>query len=53
MSVVTYVHRQDDHLKVIECNLRASRSFPFISKTKGVDMISIATQVCSSTALHD
>ena len=36
---------KDDFLKVIECNLRASRSFPFVSKTKGVDMISIATQI--------
>ena len=36
---------KDGYLKVIECNLRASRSFPFVSKTKGIDMISIATQV--------
>jgi carbamoyl-phosphate synthase / aspartate carbamoyltransferase / dihydroorotase len=41
---------KDDYLKVIECNLRASRSFPFVSKTKGVDMISIATQVCHSSS---
>jgi carbamoyl-phosphate synthase large subunit len=33
-----------DEIKVIECNLRASRSFPFVSKTKGIDMISIATR---------
>lgn len=31
---------------VIECNLRASRSFPFVSKTMGVDFIEIATKVC-------
>ncbi|XP_015213760.2 carbamoyl-phosphate synthase [ammonia], mitochondrial isoform X2 [Lepisosteus oculatus] len=30
---------------VIECNLRASRSFPFVSKTIGVDFIDIATRV--------
>lgn len=30
---------------VIECNLRASRSFPFVSKTMGVDFIEIATKV--------
>uniref|UniRef100_A0A8C7HTC8 Carbamoyl-phosphate synthase [ammonia], mitochondrial n=1 Tax=Oncorhynchus kisutch TaxID=8019 RepID=A0A8C7HTC8_ONCKI len=30
---------------VIECNLRASRSFPFVSKTIGVDFISVATRV--------
>ncbi|KAL9657086.1 hypothetical protein ABK040_002712 [Willaertia magna] len=32
-------------LKVIECNLRASRSFPFISKTLNVDFISLATRI--------
>uniref|UniRef100_A0A803WEH9 carbamoyl-phosphate synthase (ammonia) n=1 Tax=Ficedula albicollis TaxID=59894 RepID=A0A803WEH9_FICAL len=31
--------------KVIECNLRASRSFPFVSKTLGVDFIDVATKV--------
>eukprot|EP00953_Heterococcus_sp_UTEX-ZZ885_P026271 14210-Heterococcus_DN1.PRE.1 len=30
---------------VIECNLRASRSFPFVSKTMGVDFIEAATRV--------
>uniref|UniRef100_A0A7N8Y7W3 carbamoyl-phosphate synthase (ammonia) n=1 Tax=Mastacembelus armatus TaxID=205130 RepID=A0A7N8Y7W3_9TELE len=30
---------------VIECNLRASRSFPFVSKTIGVDFINVATKV--------
>ncbi|EQC33624.1 carbamoyl-phosphate synthase (ammonia) [Saprolegnia diclina VS20] len=29
----------------IECNLRASRSFPFVSKTVGADFISAATKV--------
>ncbi|KAJ8031002.1 Carbamoyl-phosphate synthase [ammonia], mitochondrial [Holothuria leucospilota] len=29
---------------VIECNLRASRSFPFVSKTIICDMINIATK---------
>jgi carbamoyl-phosphate synthase large subunit len=31
-------------LKVIECNLRASRSFPFVSKVLGVNFIDIATK---------
>ena len=31
-------------LKVIECNLRASRSFPFVSKTLGTNFITIATK---------
>ena len=28
---------------VIECNLRASRSMPYVSKTRGVNMIELAT----------
>ena len=32
-------------VKVIECNLRASRSFPFISKTFDFNFISLATKV--------
>ncbi|ODQ66308.1 carbamoyl-phosphate synthase large subunit [Nadsonia fulvescens var. elongata DSM 6958] len=31
-------------LKVIECNIRASRSFPFVSKVLGVNFIDIATK---------
>jgi carbamoyl-phosphate synthase large subunit len=31
-------------LKVIECNLRASRSFPFVSKVLGRNFIDVATQ---------
>ncbi|KAF7235886.1 CAD protein [Varanus komodoensis] len=34
-----------DQLKVIECNVRVSRSFPFVSKTLGVDLVALATQV--------
>lgn len=29
---------------MIECNVRVSRSFPFISKTLGVDLVAVATQ---------
>ena len=36
---------KDDKLKVIECNLRVSRSFPFASKTLDVNMIQIATNI--------
>uniref|UniRef100_A0A8D0DF92 Multifunctional protein CAD n=1 Tax=Sander lucioperca TaxID=283035 RepID=A0A8D0DF92_SANLU len=35
---------KDDQLKVIECNVRVSRSFPFVSKTLGVDLVALATQ---------
>jgi len=36
---------KDNDIKVIECNLRASRSFPFVSKVMKVNLIDIATQV--------
>ncbi|MFH1444330.1 MAG: carbamoyl-phosphate synthase (glutamine-hydrolyzing) large subunit [Candidatus Peregrinibacteria bacterium] len=35
---------KENRLKVIECNLRASRSFPFASKVTGVNFITLATQ---------
>ena len=35
---------KDNEIKVIECNLRASRSFPFVSKVMGVDLIEMATK---------
>jgi hypothetical protein len=34
----------DNEVMVIECNLRASRSFPFISKVSGIDFIDLATR---------
>lgn len=34
----------DKPLKVIECNIRASRSFPFVSKVLGVNFINIAVK---------
>lgn len=34
---------QGPELKVIECNLRASRSFPFVSKVLGTNFIDVAT----------
>jgi carbamoyl-phosphate synthase large subunit len=36
---------KDNEVSVIECNLRASRSFPFVSKVCGENMIEIATKV--------
>ena len=36
---------KDNYIKVIECNLRASRSFPFVSKVLKVNFIDIATRV--------
>jgi len=36
---------KDNEVKVIECNLRASRSFPFVSKTLKINFIEIATRL--------
>lgn len=36
---------KNNEIKVIECNLRASRSFPFVSKTIGLDLAKLATKV--------
>ncbi|PFH37015.1 carbamoylphosphate synthetase [Besnoitia besnoiti] len=41
---IQFVCKQND-VKVIECNLRASRTFPFISKTFNVNLIDLATKV--------
>lgn len=35
---------KNNFIQVIECNLRASRSFPFISKVTGYNFITIATR---------
>lgn len=35
---------KDNDLKVIECNVRASRSFPFVSKVSGQNFITIAAE---------
>jgi carbamoyl-phosphate synthase large subunit len=35
---------RDHEVQIIECNLRASRSFPFVSKVYGVNFIDIATR---------
>jgi len=36
---------KDNEVKVIECNLRASRSFPFVSKVLKINFIEIATKL--------
>ena len=36
---------KDNDIKVIECNLRASRSFPFVSKVLKINFIEIATKI--------
>jgi carbamoyl-phosphate synthase large subunit len=44
---------KENRLKVIECNLRASRSFPFASKVTGVNFITLATQALIGKAPLD
>ncbi len=36
---------RDNDIKVIECNLRASRSFPFVSKVLKTNFIELATKI--------
>ena len=36
---------KENEIKVIECNLRASRSFPFVSKVLKIDFIELASKV--------
>ena len=36
---------RDNDIKVIECNLRASRSFPFVSKVLKLNFIELATRI--------
>jgi len=40
---IQYLAHEND-IKVIECNLRASRSFPFVSKVTGYNFIEFATK---------
>ena len=41
---IQYLAKEND-IKVIECNLRASRSFPFVSKVLKVNLIELATRI--------
>ncbi len=36
---------KDNDVKVIECNLRASRSFPFVSKVFKINFVDLATKI--------
>ncbi|KAH5429668.1 aspartate carbamoyltransferase [Parastagonospora nodorum] len=42
---------KDNEIKVIECNVRASRSTPFVSKVMGVDLIEMATKAMAGLPL--
>ena len=41
---IQFLAREND-IKVIECNLRASRSFPFVSKVLKINLIELATKI--------
>ena len=42
---------KNNEIKVIECNLRAARSLPFVSKVTGIDAIELATDVMLNLAV--
>jgi len=42
-----------NEVMVIECNLRASRSLPYVSKSRGVHLIDIATEVFLGKSLKE
>ncbi len=42
---------RDNDIKVIECNLRASRSFPFVSKVIKINFIELATKIMLGIAV--
>ena len=41
---IQFLAKEND-IKVIECNLRASRSFPFVSKVLKINLIEMATRI--------
>lgn len=49
---IQYVLKGDD-LYVIECNLRASRSIPFVSKTGNINLIELATEAMLEKTLEN
>ncbi|KAF1949118.1 aspartate carbamoyltransferase [Byssothecium circinans] len=44
---------KDNDIKVIECNVRASRLFPFVSKVTSVDLIELATKAVAGLPLQE
>lgn len=44
---------KNQEIKVIECNIRASRSFPFVSKVMGVDLIELATKAMAGIPVQE
>jgi len=44
---------KDNKIKVIECNLRSSRSFPFVSKVTKLNFIDLATKIIMGKKVPD
>ncbi|KAI6984804.1 hypothetical protein KC329_g7423, partial [Hortaea werneckii] len=44
---------KDNDIKVIECNVRAARSFPFVSKVMGLDLIEMATKAMTGIPVRE
>jgi len=44
---------KNEEVSVIECNLRASRSLPYVSKTRGINLIEVATAVILGGSLRE
>ena len=49
---VQYIVKNNE-VSVIECNLRSSRSMPYVSKTKGINLIQVAAAVMLGKKLKD
>lgn len=44
---------KDDEIYIIECNLRSSRSMPFVSKTEGINLMTLAASVMMGKTLKE
>jgi carbamoyl-phosphate synthase large subunit len=44
---------KDSGVSVIECNLRASRSLPYVSKTRGTNLIEVSTAIMLGKTLSE
>jgi carbamoyl-phosphate synthase large subunit len=44
---------KDGNVFVIECNLRSSRSMPYVSKTRGINLMRLAAEVIMGNSIPD
>ncbi len=44
---------KNGEVSVIECNLRASRSLPYVSKTRGINLIDVSTAIMLGKTLRE